>query len=201
MTITTPPALRRLLARIEGARELDPAADALDDVAARVAPPGRVDRVLRGDGLGHALHPLLTDFPLGMWMSANYVDVFGGRRARPAATGLLAGGLLAALPTIASGLAEWRTTRGAPRRVGVAHAAVNGAGFMLYLASLVLRLRGRHRAAVGVGLLGGVTVTAGGYLGGHLSLVHKISSFDPALGPPAAPAAGPAGGPPGDAAA
>lgn len=181
--ITTAPSLRRLLQRIEGASELDVGADAVEAVAARVAPSDEAQRALRGDGIGHALHPLMTDFPLGMWMSANYVDMFGGRRGRPVAAGLMAGGLLTALPTIATGLAEWRTTTGEARRVGVAHAAVNGTGFLLYLMSLLLRLTRRHRTAVMVGLLGGVTVTAGGYLGGHLSLVHKVGSADPALGP------------------
>lgn len=183
LPITTMPALRRLLKRIESASALDGAADGLDAVAARVAPSEGAKRLLRGDGIGHALHPLMTDFPLGMWMSANYVDVFGGRRGRHVATGLVAGGLLMALPTIATGLTEWRTTSDGARRVGVAHAAVNGAGFALYLLSLVLRLVGRHRAGVTAGLLGGVTVTAGGYLGGHLSLVHKVGSADPALTP------------------
>lgn len=200
MSIGTPAPLRRLLERLEGAEALDAPAQALEGVAARVAPTARIQRLLQGDGVGHALHPLLTDFPLGMWMSANYVDVLGGRRGRPVATGLLASGLLAAVPTIATGLAEWRTTRGGARRVGVAHAMTNGMGFALYALSLVLRLRRRHGAAVGVGLLAGATVTAGGYLGGHLSLVHKVGSADPGLMPPgaatAAPGTGPSAGPP-----
>jgi uncharacterized membrane protein len=181
MAITTPEPLARLLRRLEDAPELDRAADRLEAAAEPVLRDPRVRAALEGDRIGHALHPLLTDFPLGMWMSANYIDVFGGRRSRGAALGLLAGGLVAALPTIASGLAEWRRTAGPSRRVGVAHAAVNGTGFLLYLCSLVLRLVGRRRAAVAAGLAGGVTVTLGGYLGGHLSLVHKVGSADPHL--------------------
>lgn len=186
-TIGTVGPLRRIMHRLERSSALDGIADRFGHATDRLEfRPGLRDRLL-GDGLGHALHPLLTDFPLGMWMSANYLDVFGGRRARRAAAGLIAGGLLAAIPTAASGVAEWRRSAGGARRVGVAHAAVNGSGTLMYAASLGLRLAGRHRAAVAVGLAAGVTVTAGGYLGGHLSLVHRLGAADPSLipGPPA----------------
>lgn len=45
----------------------------LDSVAAALARPGQavsrgaVRSLLGGQWLGHALHPLLTDFPLGYW--------------------------------------------------------------------------------------------------------------------------------------
>ncbi len=182
--------LRRLMRRLERATQLDPVAQALERGSAGLERRPALRARLLGDGLGHALHPLLTDFPLGMWMSANFLDVFGGARARGAAAGLMAGGLLAALPTAASGAAEWRRTRGGARRVGAAHAGLNGAGMLLYAGSLALRAAGRRRTAVAVGLAGGVAVTASGYLGGHLSLVHKLGGADPTLspeGPPAGP--------------
>lgn len=160
-TIGTVGPLRGIMYRLERSSALDGIADRFGHATDRLEfRPGLRDRLL-GDGLGHALHPLLTDFPLGMWMSANYLDVFGGRRARRAAAGLIAGGLLAAIPTAPSGVAEWRRSAGGARRVGVAHAAVNGSGTLMYAASLGLRLAGRHRAAVAVGLAAGVTVTAG----------------------------------------
>src|SRR4051812_33486411 len=163
--------------RLEDAAALDVAGSALARISAPLGSP-RATRVLRGEWLGHALHPLLTDFPLGMWMSATYLDIGGGRRSRPAATGLVALGIAAAPPTAASGVAEWRATAGPARRVGVAHAAVNSGALMLYCGSLGARLAGRHRAGVALGLLGGVAATAGGYVGGHLSLVHKVGTAD-----------------------
>jgi hypothetical protein len=45
----------------------------------------------------------------------------------------------------------------------------------------VCRLRDRHRLGVAFGLAGGTFATVGGYLGGHLSLVRKIGTADPAL--------------------
>ena len=160
---------------------LDAPARGLAAVADRVLASDRACSMLRGESLGHALHPLLTDFPLGAWTSTSLLDLFGGRRARPAATGLLAFGVAAAVPTALAGLAEWQAATGRARRVGVVHAGVNSTALTLYSASLVSRLRGRHTRAVVLGLAGGTVAFVGGYLGGHLSLVLKVGTADPVL--------------------
>jgi hypothetical protein len=132
-----------------------------------------------------------------MWMSGNLLDLLGGWRARPAATALVALGTVAAVPTVASGIAEWLETSDRARRVGIAHAAINGTAALLYAASLAARLTGRHRAGVLLALAGGVSATTGGYLGSHLSLVHKAGAADPRL--LARAGGGPAAGEPGTA--
>jgi uncharacterized membrane protein len=153
-------------------------------LAAAVARTPRAAEVLRGAPIGHALHPLLTDFPLGAWMSASFLDLFGGRSARGPARRLIGFGLLAAIPTVASGLAEWQATGGrGARRVGVAHATVNTTATLLYGASWVVRRTGSHSKAVCLGVAGGLVATVGGYFGGHLSLVRKVGTADTAFGP------------------
>jgi uncharacterized membrane protein len=173
---STPAPLIAQVDRIENAEVLDGPADVLGRVADSALSSPQARSVLRGEQLGHALHPLLTDFPLGAWMCTSLLDVFGGRRARGAATALLGFGVAAAVPTVLAGLAEWQTTTGAARRVGVVHAAVNGAALALYTSSLTARLSDRHVRGVVLGVAGGVVATVGGYLGGHLSLVLKVGT-------------------------
>ena len=103
------------------ARLLDPLADWL------VATPMRRE-LLTGRWIGHAAHPFMTDIPIGSWTSASILDLLGGRDARPGAELLTAIGTISAAPTIATGLAEWSTTEGAARRVGVVHAAIERGG-------------------------------------------------------------------------
>lgn len=131
--------------------------------------------VLGGRWLGHSLHPLLTDVPIGTWMSATLLDLVGGRSARPAAERLVAAGVVASLPTVAAGLSDWMVTTRGQQRVGVVHAAANSAALALYGASLAARRRGRHPAGVALGLLGAAAAGVGGVLGGHLALATDAS--------------------------
>lgn len=117
-------------------------------------------------------------------MSASLLDLLGGKRSRPAAIGLLGFGLAMTIPTIATGLAEWRATRSGARRVGVVHAATNLTATSFYAASFVARLRARHAKATLLGVTGGTAAWVGGYLGGHLSVVREIGTADPSFGPP-----------------
>ncbi|MFP5369471.1 MAG: DUF2231 domain-containing protein [Actinomycetes bacterium] len=173
-----------LLRRIESSAGVDGAVGPLQSVAAAVVRSERVGDGLRGTWLGHALHPLLTDFPLGAWMSASFLDLFGGRDTRKASRRLIGFGLLVALPTAASGLAEWQSVDGtAAKRVGVVHAGVNTTATVLYGSSWLARRRGEHRRAVLLGVVGGLVATLGGYFGGHLSLVRKVGTADSAFGP------------------
>ncbi|MCD1143695.1 Rieske (2Fe-2S) protein [Kocuria sp. LUK] len=163
-----------LARRIERWSALDRAADPLATAVARAVRPGPVRDLLSGAVLGHPLHPLLTDVPIGAWTMAGLLDLVGGRAAAPAADVLVATGVVAAVPTAATGLHDWSDTRGAPRRVGLVHAAANSAALGLYTASLLARLRGRRTAGKALGLAGLGALTAGGYLGGHLSYVEGV---------------------------
>lgn len=116
-------------------------------------------------------------------MSTSLLDAVGGEQSRRAATGLLAFGVVTALPAVATGLAEWADTTGPTRRVGALHAAANGTAFLAYTASLIARLCGCHGTAARLGLLGLLVASVGGYLGGHLTLVLKVGSRDRALLP------------------
>jgi uncharacterized membrane protein len=172
--------LVRIVRRIETDERLDGPADLVERLSRPLDAPGP-KRALSGAWMGHALHPLLTDFPLGAWTSATLLDLFGGRRSRAAAQGLVAFGVACTVPTIASGLVEWRTTGAADARVGVVHAAVNGLAAACYARSMVPRGRGQGLRTAAWSVTGGLVATAGGYLGGHLSIARKVGSRDAAL--------------------
>ena len=160
--------------RIEKLEGLDAVAKPMGAVAKKLIPGGSVKDLLSGTWLGHQLHPLLTDIPIGSFTSATVLDLIGGRRAQPTANLLAAIGVASTLPTAAAGLADWSDTYGPGRRVGVVHAAANLIGIGFYVASMRSRSRGYRLSATAYGLVGMGAMAAGGYLGGHLTLVRGV---------------------------
>jgi uncharacterized membrane protein len=166
--------LRRQVDAIEANEALDPVVEQLGSIATRVGAGDRGE-VLRGQWLGHAAHPLLTDFPLGCWASASLLDLLGGKRSRTGARRLIALGLAFVPVTAATGMADWAETEDPPvRRVGAVHAVGNTAVAALYFLSWRARHRGHHLRGVGLALAGGAGAWATGYLGGHLSFARGV---------------------------
>lgn len=160
--------------RIEDDTRLDAIASRVPD-ALRPLTSGPARPFLRGEWLGHALHPLLTDFPLGCWASAGLLDLIGGRSSQRAAQRLVGLGLLFVPATVASGAADLAATDDTrARRVGVVHAAGNMVVAGAYWRSWRARRRGHHLRGVMWGLVGGNLAWVTGYLGGHLSLVLGV---------------------------
>jgi uncharacterized membrane protein len=174
------------LVRAVQALEASPAADGVSAWLARLAGPVTdplpVRHLLQGRGAGHAVHPPLTDVPLGLWTATVFLDLAGGRSARPAARRLLAAGIVSAVPTALTGLAEWRETSLPERRVGAVHALLNSAALGLYAVSYAARARDRHRAGVMASLAATSVATVSGYLGGHLAVARKVGTRDAAYG-------------------
>ena len=169
----------RALEALENARPLDRVAAAVDRLAAPLR--GTAGEVLRGAWFGHALHPLLTDIPIGLWPGAHLIALSGRHHLRATATTFMALGTAAAAPTLASGLAEWHTLPASARRTGAAHAALNIAAMALYATSTGARLARRHTTGALLGYAGTTVATAAGYLGGHLATAHRLGTVDPRL--------------------
>ncbi|MDX6690858.1 MAG: hypothetical protein QOG15_2315 [Solirubrobacteraceae bacterium] len=143
----------------------------------KIIPAGAVKDALSGSWMGHALHPLLTDVPIGTWTSATMLDVVGGEDSERAAEVLIAIGLAASAPTAWSGWSDWADTEPASdeiRRIGIVHAVTNGTAIALYAASLAARRRGRRTAGVVLGLAGAGALGAGGWLGGDLAYARGV---------------------------
>jgi hypothetical protein len=174
------PGILRLTLRLEETAALDRPVQALEPLVQEVFATGTRGAVLRGEWLGHALHPLLTDVVLGTWTSASLLDLFGGRDSAGAAQRLVGAGLLAAGPTAWSGWAEWSAAGSREKRVGLVHAVTNAAAIGVYVASWSARRKGRHGKGALLALAGAGVSGVGGYLGGHLAAARKVSSHDPA---------------------
>lgn len=165
-----------LMGRLEGDERLDRVAETMRKAARPIA-DGPMGPVLRGEWLGHALHPLLTDLPLGCWSSAAMLDLVGGKGARRAAQKLVGMGVAWSLPTMASGASEWPTLRDPRvRRVAAAHAAGNVGVTLCYYWSWRARRKGHHLRGIAFGMAGGLGALATGYTGGHLSLTRRAGT-------------------------
>src|SRR4051812_28315763 len=162
---------------LAGVEALDGPADAISGFVRKTVPGGPVKDALSGSWLGHSLHPLLTDVPIGLWTSALTLDWVGGASGEAAADRLIALGVGAALPTALSGLTDWAdSTVGneAVKRVGIVHATSNLAAAALFAGSWVARKRGARGTGKLLALAAGSALSAGGFLGGHLSYAEGI---------------------------
>lgn len=161
-------ALESFARGIESVTAADGVAKPLQRLVRRAVGSGDLRDTLTGRWLGHALHPMLTDLPIGFWTSAFALDLLGGRKNRAAAQRLVGLGVLSALPAIATGATDWSDTTDEARRVGLVHAALNTVALACFTASWTARRRGRHGRGILYGLAGSAVATGGGYLGGHL---------------------------------
>ena len=127
--------------------------------------------LLVGRWLGHPLHAVLTDAPIGILFLVIVFDVF----AMPeAAFWALAVGILAMLAAALAGFADYADTDGKARERATLHSSLMLTALVVYLVSLVLRL-GSGGAASGAGawasVLGFLVLSAGAYVGGDVVYV------------------------------
>lgn len=168
----------RLATAVEHAGWLDAPAKLTGPVADAVS-VGPLGRLLRGEPLGHAAHPMLTDLPIGFWTSAVTLDLWHGRRARHEVMTLLALGTASALPTVLTGMAEWRTTEPPISRVGSVHAAGNAVGTWCFVGAWCAHRSQRRGTALTLEAAGTAVATLAGLLGGHLTTVRKVGTRHP----------------------
>lgn len=88
------PILQDLVRRLEGVSALDRVAKPLTAAVGRALEPRPIRNVLSGTNLGHPLHPMLTDVPIGAWTMSTLLDTVGGPEAEPAADLLVGAGIL-----------------------------------------------------------------------------------------------------------
>ena len=166
--------MRKPIKDLEDLKALDQVSNPIAGWVQRATRADAVENALSGTWLGHKLHPVLTDVPIGAWVMASFLDLTAGRSGADAARRLVGVGLVATLPTAATGAADWSVSYGGAQRVGLVHALTNLTATVVQATSWVARRQGRRTtgmllSGVGLGLSAGAA-----YLGGHLTLVQGI---------------------------
>lgn len=144
--------------------------------------PGQVNRkikdMLNGTWLGHAVHPMLTDIPLGAWSGTMLLDLVSltneSKGIENGADISLALGLLGAGGAVVTGVTDWSDLGGTDRRVGLLHGLLNGGISIMYLVSLILRRTGQRRAGIALSMAGYLASLFSAYLGGELVFAKGI---------------------------
>jgi nitrite reductase/ring-hydroxylating ferredoxin subunit/uncharacterized membrane protein len=127
--------------------------------------------LLHGTWLGHPIHPVLVQVPVGSWVSAGVLDAVPP--LRPAATVLIGTGVAAAVPAALTGAADWSEQDTGVRRLGAMHAVANVAALGLYVGSLVARSRGRQTLGLVLSYSGLGIATGSAAVGGHMSYAQS----------------------------
>ncbi|QBD76518.1 Rieske (2Fe-2S) protein [Ktedonosporobacter rubrisoli] len=143
-------------------------------------PSYKIKDWLNGVWLGHTLHPVLVDIPLGAWMVSTMFDLcWLGNNDRVYERGAdmaLWLGLAGATGAAASGLTQWADTDGPERRTGMLHGLLNGGITVLNLTSALLRLGGQRRTAITLSTTAYAVALYSAYLGGELAYSSGVGA-------------------------
>jgi nitrite reductase/ring-hydroxylating ferredoxin subunit/uncharacterized membrane protein len=180
------PRVLKVIEDIEGNAGLDRLSQPLVGFVNRLTSTTLVKNALSGTWLGHQLHPMLTDVPIGAWSMAAVLDLTSGAAGAASAQRLVGFGVLSSVPAAATGASDWADTYGPEQRVGVIHAASNVTALVLQTSSWLARRRGRRTTAILLSGAGLAAVGVGGYLGGHLSYARGVgvnhTAFEDSVG-------------------
>lgn len=168
---------KSLMKIIDDQQWLDNAGEAIQPVILNTFKAGGktgrdIKNFLHGKWLGHALHPMVTDVPIGAWTTAVLLDTMelcGSESYKAGADAAVTIGLAGAAGAAATGLTDWTGTSQSERKVGLAHAILNIGATALFLTSAILRRRQKSRkTALSLSMLGYCITTVSAYVGGNL---------------------------------
>jgi nitrite reductase/ring-hydroxylating ferredoxin subunit/uncharacterized membrane protein len=181
------------LTRVTDQPALDRVAEPLSRVVRQAFEAGgpaaqEAKNALHGTWLGHPLHPVLTDVPLGAWTTALALDAAanGDRGMRRAATFAIGVGLLSAVGAAVTGLTDWSETDGQSRRTGLVHGLLNLAATSLMAAAFLRRTNDSEDDGKVLAWSGMAIAAASAYLGGDLVYAQRIGVTHADAQPPEA---------------
>src|SRR5437773_4671825 len=138
----------------------------------------RAKNALHGVWLGHPLHPVFTDLPLGAWTTGLVLDAVAARNGdgatARAADVAIAVGLAGAAGAAVTGLTDWSETSGRARRTGLVHGLLNIAATTLYATAYILRKNGARSSGQTCALAGYSVAVGAAWFGGDLVYAQRI---------------------------
>ena len=157
----------------------EPLSEAVRGVYETAGTAGRqAKNALHGVWLGHPLHPVFTDLPLGAWTTGLVLDAVAAvrddRRLEEAADIAIAVGLAGAAGAAITGLTDWSETSGRARRTGLIHGLLNIAATTLYATAYLLRRSGSRASGQACALAGFGIAGGAAWLGGDLVFDQRI---------------------------
>lgn len=157
-----------LLDRPATLEQLDQVADPIHARLTRVLDSNpAVAGLLRGDWLGHPVHPLAVTVPIGAWTSAVVLET--ALRDHRATRRLIGLGLVGVPFAAWTGWADWSARDTAERRAGLVHVAGIAVAVLAMANSLRLRKKGPSVRAELWSIVGLTAAGAAGALGAHIS--------------------------------
>jgi len=146
---------------------------------ASTGPSGqKLKNFLNGIWLGHPLHAVLTDVPVGAWTAALICDgleIMSGRdEFATASDTAVAIGIAGAVGAAVTGVADWQDADAPARRLGMIHGLLNLSGTALFTASLISRRRKSRNVGQILSALGYGVMTAAARLGGKMVYEHRV---------------------------
>jgi nitrite reductase/ring-hydroxylating ferredoxin subunit/uncharacterized membrane protein len=159
-----------IITQISDIKALRNSAEPLQKVV-RSLVKGEIKNFLHGTWLGHPLHAVLTDIPIGAWTTALVFDLIGEKEAADLAIGV---GLAGAVASAVAGATDWSETDEPARNIGLLHGLLNIAATSMYTASYLMRKRRSRQNGIAMSMLGYATALTAAYLGGHLVFGQQI---------------------------
>lgn len=136
--------------------------------------------------LGHPVHPILTDFPIGLWLLSFVWDVVAISTGSPMwwtiSFWTMLVGLLMALPTAVTGLVDFTGIRpeDPAKRTAIVHMVLVVSVASVFLVNLILRGGSEPPPNAGLAIfltgLADLMLIVGGWFGGKLVFVHGIGT-------------------------
>src|SRR5688572_29303836 len=158
-------------------RVAEPLSKAVRGAYEAAGPVGqRAKNALHGVWLGHPLHPVITDVPLGAWTTALALDAAaqGDPGMRRAATFAMGVGLAGAAGAAVTGLTDWSETEGESRRAGLIHGLLNVTATALFATAFAFRRNDSHDGGRKCAWTGYAIALGAAYLGGDLVYRQRI---------------------------